>query len=50
MLTYAKHLQELAEMVHKMVLQSLGLEKYFDLHIEPKASALRMSEYGIQLG
>ncbi|ONK79394.1 uncharacterized protein A4U43_C01F5910 [Asparagus officinalis] len=47
--TYAKHMQELAKMVHRIVLESLGVEKYYDYHIQPKTSALRFSEYDVPL-
>lgn len=47
--TFSKHMQDLAEMMQWMVLESFGLEKYAHLHIDPKLSGLRMSEYGTPL-
>uniref|UniRef100_A0A6V7QY48 Non-haem dioxygenase N-terminal domain-containing protein n=1 Tax=Ananas comosus var. bracteatus TaxID=296719 RepID=A0A6V7QY48_ANACO len=47
--TYAKRMQELEQMVERMILESLGLEKYFQSHIESLEYAVRLSEYGVPL-
>ncbi|OAY86108.1 putative 2-oxoglutarate-dependent dioxygenase AOP1.2 [Ananas comosus] len=46
---YAKRMQELEQMVERMILESLGLEKYFQSHIESLEYAVRLSEYGVPL-
>ncbi|WOK92059.1 putative inactive 2-oxoglutarate-dependent dioxygenase AOP2 [Canna indica] len=45
--TYAKHVRELEQMVERMILQSMGVEKYYDSHIESLEYGLRLSEYGV---
>ncbi|XP_072980202.1 probable 2-oxoglutarate-dependent dioxygenase AOP1 [Typha angustifolia] len=47
--TYAKHLQELEQMIGRMVLQSMGLEKHYVSHIESLEYSVRLSQYGVPL-
>ncbi|KAK8950047.1 hypothetical protein KSP40_PGU019422 [Platanthera guangdongensis] len=46
---FAKPLQELVEIVQKMILQTLGVEKHYDSLASSITYALRISEYGVPL-
>lgn len=45
--TVGKHMRELEQMVEKMILESMGLEKYFVRQVESLEYGLRLTEYGI---
>ncbi|KAG6473277.1 hypothetical protein ZIOFF_067191 [Zingiber officinale] len=45
--TFAKQVQELEQMVVRMILQSMDVEKYYDSLVESLTHGVRMSEYGI---
>ncbi|ONK80648.1 uncharacterized protein A4U43_C01F20170 [Asparagus officinalis] len=45
--TFSKHIAELEQMVRRMILESLGMAKYYDECIKSTAYGLRLSEYGI---
>lgn len=44
--SYAKPVHELEQMVERMILQSMGVEKLYDSLTESLAYGLRLSEYG----
>ncbi|KAI0510296.1 hypothetical protein KFK09_010901 [Dendrobium nobile] len=44
-LKYAKHMQELMNMIHKMIVESLGLEDHYDSHMNSLAYSIRFSNY-----
>ncbi|KAG0488680.1 hypothetical protein HPP92_007491 [Vanilla planifolia] len=42
---YAKHMKDMAQIIHKMILDSLNLEDVYDSHINSVAYSLRFTEY-----
>ncbi|XP_073101226.1 probable 2-oxoglutarate-dependent dioxygenase AOP1 isoform X2 [Elaeis guineensis] len=46
---FAKQVQKLEQMVERMVLQSLGVDKYWTSHTESLAHGVRLGEHGIPL-
>jgi len=46
---YTKHLKDLGQMIERMVFRTLGVEKYYESHIESTVQGVRLGEYGIPL-
>lgn len=44
-LNYAKHMQELMQIIHRMILESLGLEGHYDSHIKSLSYSIRFANY-----
>lgn len=42
---YANHMQELMNMIHRMIIESLGLEDHYDSHMSSLAYSIRFSNY-----
>ncbi|KAK8950201.1 Gibberellin 20 oxidase 1-D [Platanthera guangdongensis] len=42
---YASHMQELVQIIHRMILESLGLNDHYDSHIESLTYSMRLSKY-----
>ncbi|KAI0510303.1 hypothetical protein KFK09_010904 [Dendrobium nobile] len=44
-LNYTKHMQELMQIIHRMILESLGLEDHYESHIESLSYSIRFANY-----
>ncbi|KAK8950251.1 Gibberellin 20 oxidase 1-B [Platanthera guangdongensis] len=44
-LEYAVHMEELIQMIHKMILESLGLKDHHDSHMKSLKYSMRLSKY-----
>ncbi|KAF6165348.1 hypothetical protein GIB67_018792 [Kingdonia uniflora] len=47
--SFAKLLRESNEMITRMILESFGVDKYFNGHIDSGTTSLRLSKYNIPL-
>ncbi|KAI0510304.1 hypothetical protein KFK09_010905 [Dendrobium nobile] len=44
-LNYANHMQKLIQTIHRMILESLGLEDHYDSHIKSLSYSIRFANY-----